>query len=226
MILRKSFPTEARLAGALLGLAVAGMSLTPSPADAGIITYSDQATFLAHVQPGYYLETFNSLAAGQLTSPQTFSGSGFGYEASAPDGLYGQTLGVDRALGAFGGSPTITISSLTGAPTAIGGFFFMSDGVDGINSLGAMSVTATDGIISETVPLAAPTSGTTFVGFISDAGPFTGLTFVRTSGSGTGFRTTNDFIVGNAIPEPSTLALYGWAGLIGLGYARRRCQSK
>src|SRR5438105_12441007 len=47
--------------------------------------YTNQAAFLAATQPGYYLETFNSLPQfTQLASPLTFSSNGFSYNATAP----------------------------------------------------------------------------------------------------------------------------------------------
>src|SRR5438067_4363860 len=47
--------------------------------------YTNQAAFLAATQPGYYLETFNSLPQfTQLASPLSFSSNGFSYNATAP----------------------------------------------------------------------------------------------------------------------------------------------
>src|SRR5438067_264623 len=66
----------------LLVLVSLGVSAIPTQATT---IYTNQATFLAATQPGYYLETFNSLPQfTQLASPLNFSSNGFTYNATAP----------------------------------------------------------------------------------------------------------------------------------------------
>lgn len=205
---------------------VATMACHPAPANATITIYTDRTAFLAAVAPGYFQEGFQALPTDTvLSSPQNFSGNGFGFRASQPNGLVANVYAGDIVLSVFSGFDTISIGSLTGPTpvTALGGYFFLDNSGSGpINPAGAMNVSATDGVNLATQALPAPTSFTGFVGFISDGPALTSLSFVRTTAAGTGFIATNDFIVGSAnlIPEPASLAILG-AGLFGLLAARR-----
>jgi hypothetical protein len=210
-----------------LGLLAAGLS---GRAEAGITIYLDRAAFLAAIRPGPFLEDFQGLPEGALASPQAFSGSGFGFQASAPSGLFVNDYGGDKVLAVANDTESVTIASLSGPTpvTALGGYFFVDFGELGpINPDASMSVRASDGSDTATQALAAPTTPTTFVGFVSDGPALTSLSFVWTGGLHAGFVATNDFIVGAVaptavVPEPSTLALATPGGLGLLGYARRR----
>src|SRR5262249_4505473 len=72
-------------------LAAVSTFFLTAPALAGTVIYTDEATFLAHTQPGYYTETFTSLPDGLTASPQTFSKNGFAYAASSISDFYVQS---------------------------------------------------------------------------------------------------------------------------------------
>jgi hypothetical protein len=68
----------------ILGVAILG---TGSWVFAGTMIYTDQASFLANVSSGYYLETFDSLPLGSIPNPQSFSQNGFSYSGNAHWGV-------------------------------------------------------------------------------------------------------------------------------------------
>jgi hypothetical protein len=227
-------PAQARhFAQALVtGLLALALALGAAPARAAITVYTDLASFLAAIAPGAYTETFSGLpnTPSVVSSPAAFSGGGYGFEVSAPNGLISTNIGGDKGLGLFTPA-TLTLGGLSGPGpvNAIGGFFFMvQGGGEALNASGALSVTATTGAASARQAVAAPTSLTSFVGFVSDADPFTSLAAVRTSGLGTGFVAVDDVILGaratptpTPIPVPASAALLG-AGLLGLAALARR----
>jgi len=182
------------------------------------VTYTNQTTFLANVQPGFYLETFNGKTPGTFPPADVFTGNGFTYSAAASPALfYEQLVGGpagDIVLSTLNGSSTITFT-LTSTVTAIGGFFFLTDINGNPVGTGSVTVTLNDGSFL-TVTTPTPTS---FVGFTSSV-PIASLT-VTPSAS---FATVNDFIVGLAVPEPSTYALLA-AGVLLLAF-RVRARSR
>ena len=76
--------------------------------------------------------------------------------------------------------------------------------------------------------LSAPTSQTTFVGFISTSGDHVSISMANSGGPG--FPNLDDVVVGSTspvtgVPEPTTLALVSM-GLMGVGMLRRKVQSR
>ena len=68
----------------LLVLVSLGLSATTTKATT---IYTNQDAFLAVTQPGFYLETFNSLPQfTSLTPPLNFSKNGFSYNATTASG--------------------------------------------------------------------------------------------------------------------------------------------
>jgi len=198
------------------GLLVVGLAARPAAAD--LVTYHDQAAFLAATQPGYYLETFDGLSVGP--SGQTslaFAQSGFSYSATTdypvdefyPFSIPGSDPG-DVVLGLLYSGYSYTFT-FTGAPvTAVGGYFFSSD-IDGNLITAKNSTTGTDFLvfvsIDGTDELVTTINPLMFTGFTSDT-PFNTLTVIPFSVTWVG---ANDLIVGSAIPsavpEPSTIVL-------------------
>lgn len=200
---------------ALVGL-MAGATV-PARAD---LTFTDQASFLANVQPGYYLETFDSLPGYTDLGPSvSFSGNGFSYDATNPDGLYTTTptMSGDVALSTYDSGQSITIT-FTGAPvTAVGGDIYGSD-ISGNYTAGAITMQLDDGS-SITLPNPSPTS---FAGFIASS-PIASVTIFPEGFDPGYYATLNNLIVGvSAVPEPSNRIFGALAGLAGMGYAWRR----
>jgi hypothetical protein len=195
-------------------LAAVSTFFLAAPALAGTVIYTDEAQFLAQTQPGYYTETFTSLPDGLIASPQTFSTNGFAYTATSIGDFDVQSQPPVKWLS--GGSPgdVIKISFTSGNVTAFGGHFFNIDASGNVALPAFILFDLSDGTH---VSLTDPTP-TTFEGFIST----TPIVEVLLTPDPKFRATFTSFTVGAAVPEPSTLALSGIAGLLGLGYARRK----
>jgi hypothetical protein len=200
---------------ALLGIA--------SFANAQTITYNNQATFLANVVPGYYLENFNSLSNGTFyPNPLNFSGNGFAFTVSATNGLYGAAGNGGSALSTNTATDPITFT-FTGAPvTAIGGNFFGSD-INGNFSAANINITLSNGF---TTTLTTP-SLTAFSGFTVSSGSISTLTVSSVQPqSGFLWPTVDNLIIGTstaAVPAPSSFAsLLAGAGMGGIMLRRRK----
>jgi hypothetical protein len=200
----------------LISLTVIFCALTAGSAPAGVIVYTNQTDFLAAVKPGYYLETFDSLPQGVvLPSPQSFSGNGFAYNASVTVDFFNVGPPGDTWFSTdFAGDP-ITFT-FTGRPvTAVGGFFFPTD-LAGDVTPGTITLTLSDG----TTQVLTNPGATTFLGFVSNGAAISTLT-VTPSGQDFTWATVNDLIVGQAIPEPTTVAVFGLLAAGAFGVRRR-----
>jgi len=194
-------------------------------------TYSSQAAFLANVQPGFYMETFEGFGSGLQEFPNgtAFSGNGFTFTASSnPQSFkeilinHGTNTTVYMSTSAEDAQPlTLTFSSNV---TAVGGNFYRTDlGFDA--TLGTVSVTLADGThvnLSSTTGPPFPFVGFTAGGF----NPIVSLTM-----STLDFNTIDNIIIGQetaagAAPEPSALALLlpGVAGIAAI--VRRKRMSR
>lgn len=201
-------------------------------ASAAILTYTDRTTFLGALTT-FFDNDLQSLSAGALGSPQSFSGNGFSYQVSSSGGLYVVDISGDRSLASNLNFTPLVVQNLAGGINAIGGYFFFNS-AGAINTSTTGSVTAVNGVDADsTLTVTAPTSLTGFYGFISTGGNFTSLTFANTGGSG--FPNLDDLIVGSTsqqggggggggggeVPEPGTFALVAFV-LFGVGLARRK----
>ena len=184
-------------------------------------TYTNQAAFLAATQPGYYLETFNSLPQfTQLASPLNFSSNGFTYNATAPTaGFFNIGPSGDTWLSTFHEFDPIIFNFTSNNVTSVGGFFFLTD-LTGNVAGGTVTVTLNNGKMFSITDA----SSTSFIGFTTGA-PIQSLTVTPpSSGATLVFATVNDFITGKAVPETGSSALplgFGMAGLLGVGRSFR-----
>jgi hypothetical protein len=201
----------------LIGAALAAFSLAGVGRADQI--FMSQASFLAQVQPGYYLETFDTegfRTFGGITTPYTFSADGFSYQAAVNSGLFtvqptGGTLSLSNTLQ----SDPLIFNFTSNNVTAVGGNFFLTN-TPGDVTTGAVKIDLNDG----TSVSLTNADLTGFLGFTSLA-PISSLTVTPTSG-GDVYSTVDNLIVGAAVPEPGTLAL-GGCGLVSLaGWVVRR----
>jgi len=205
---------------------IGGLFLTLSlnaPGHAASILFTDEATFLAALAPGYYLEDFPGLTYGGFVGPSMSFGptNGFSYTFIAPpngiwttDSAMSTNYPYDPLVATFTGNPV----------TALGGFFYGSD-FHG-NYLGQpLTVALSDG----TTHTYTPPNATTFLGFLSDV-PLSWIGWVGVQGPGNNWPAVDHFYVGSAatpaaVPEPSTLGGTLLLGVIGLALRRRGRQS-
>jgi hypothetical protein len=194
------------LSFAILGLGAA--AFLPAVASAATV-FTDRATFLANVQSGSYLETFDSLPpASSVASPQTFSQGAFSYTADAANGLFTAGTSFNVWLTATAPADPIIFTFTSGNVTAVGGFFFGSDFNGGFQS-GDVTIALNDGT-TQTITSATTDS---FLGFTGSV-PIISLTVTAVQPNiGDLYPTVNDFIVGQqvvttpaGVPEPSARA--------------------
>jgi len=208
----------------LLGLVV--VLVVPGTVTAGLIY--DQSTFVASLQPGYYLEDFSSLTGpGSIPGPLAFSGGSFAYSASAPGGFYAvQTPSGsgNYVLTTEMAADAITLTFTSGNVTAVGGYFFTTDLLGDVTP-GGITLIFSDG----TLVNLTNQDLTTFTGYISEGPTITSLQiFASQQGQDDTWPTVDNLYVGagippenGVIPEPSTLLLFG-GGLISLALLRRK----
>jgi hypothetical protein len=126
-------------------------------------------------------------------------------------------------LGINTGTDTFTFGAFVGSPIAVGGTFYFDNNAGAIAAAAAGTLTASNGVDPDSVlVVTAPSSTDGFFGFISTSGPITSLNFVRTTGVGTGFADTGEFIVGTSAPEPGTVAMMVGGFVTMLAIRRRR----
>ena len=161
---------------ALLGLMAV---FSTGTTQASIVTYTNRATFIGLLQPGYYEDTFSGVGFGSIQGASTTrSGNGFSVTYTAPTGgLYSIPAAITTSL-----ETNNLIASLSANSYAVGGYFYLSnkDGdylpFPGFN----ISAVAANGIDPNS-PLSAVNSTTNFFGWIST----TPITSVTVSGGGT-----------------------------------------
>jgi hypothetical protein len=215
------------LAGAIVAAMIAAGPLA-SPSWANQI-YTDQAAFLAAVESGYYLESFDGLSPNSLSASLAFSDGTFSYDASATNGLFPFANPGDPGdiwLGPNTATNPVVFTMTGGNVTAVGGYFFPTD-LSGDPSTTNVTATLDNGDVFSVLT----SSPTNFIGFTTQASIVSLSLSVDNSGAGATqpFRwaTANDLIVGTAsvgvIPEPGSIVL-GASGLafVGLAAARRR----
>lgn len=216
----------------LSALIVAGCLSASTSATAGIVPFTDKTAFLAAVQPGYYLESFDSLTPN-TTYPDTMnlSQGSFSYtifaQGSPPnDGLLAVEdpfLPGDIWLSANFDDVPMYIGNFTGGVSAVGGNFFLTNfDFDVIEAL--VTIVASDGVNTESVPIVVA-NPLDFVGFVTTDG--SSVLSVQFAAPGfSNYATLNDLIVGQAItvvPEPSGFVMMAIGlGLAGAAIRKRR----
>jgi hypothetical protein len=188
-------------------LAFAVLVALATRASAISIVYPTEASFLAVIDSGYFLNEFDNTIGDQGDS-QSFSENGFGYIMTAP--IYG-LWGINGAMSTVDSGDALIISFASGNVTAVGGTFSLTDkGGDPLSR--SVTVSLSDGT-SESF------AASSFRGFTSDGPSIKSLSF--SSDDAIAFPTLDHFYVGRVPDGGTTLVLLGGA-LTGLGVLRRK----
>ena len=178
------------------------MALNAAPATAASI-YTDQSTFIAALQPGYYLEDYSSYSHGDQGTTMNFSQGGFSYTAFAPLDLWINTA-IGHALSTNALADPIAFTFTSGNVTAVGGYFYPSTVREQLTT-GVVDLMLSDGT---TYSLTNPDTAS-FAGFTTDGGVTIASMTVDVPSA---WPTVDDLYVGyggTTIPEPTTIALLG-----------------
>jgi hypothetical protein len=169
--------------------------------------FTDESEFLAAIDPVFYLEDFNDFQYGvQLDGSQTSwaapGANGYGWDASAAQGLWSNDGSISTAVA----EDTLGVT-FTGNPVSgVGGIFFATDISGSIVLNSEITVRLSNGeshsIISD---------GFEFLGWTGVA-PISGMEMNVALGSAT-WASIDHFYVGNGVPEPT-----GWL-VLGIGLA-------
>jgi hypothetical protein len=197
------------------------------PALAGMVdVYTSESAFVSAIQAVYYLNDFILLPVGAIDSPQIFSGGTppFSYSVSSAASLWGApgsgTQPYGRAIEARGANAELIFTFTSGNVTAAGGYFYLTDSVDGL-AAGRLIVDVYDGSVNTNyvIDSTSTTWPVGFLGFTSEI-PISTLTLKTASGY---FNTATGFYAAQtaaSVPEPSSCVLCGLS-FVGLGLFRR-----
>jgi hypothetical protein len=202
--------------------AIALMYASAGLAPAIVVIEEDETEFMAQVQPGYYLEDFETgFGGGGQGNSIPLSENGFSYVISSAQGLFLNLLEFKftRWISNLDLHEPITIT-FSGAPvTALGGNFFLTLATEEATA-GSFILELNDGTQYTVNSQPQSASSQPFVGFISSE-PITSLTLMPPADFGD-YVTLDNLIVGAAIPEPVGTTVAVAAGLLGLGLWRWR----
>ena len=199
------------------GLPLVVLVMSQGTTFAAVQTYTTEASFISAINSSYK-ETFTTLIdAGE---PISFSGgapitytigsqSGNGVTPFDVGGISGA-----RAIGPYDANDVLVITFTGTKPTAIGGDFFWTGGVN--NSLTAGSVKVQYGGVSDFIEVPLPSAGS-FAGITTDGVGFSSVSVSLIAYTAGDFRPTLDnFYVGqvNPVPEPGTWLAGGFIALV------------
>ena len=193
---------------------------TAGQVQAAVVTYTDKTSFMAALASSS-TDNFDDLPLVYQTSPINRTVGSYVYQTAASAGFSNVGTASDVWLSTNGITDPIDFTISGGGPTAIGGFFFLTD-VLGVPTSGTISVSINGGLFTQSV---TTSSATNFFGWVStDGTQISSLSVVPS----TEFATVNDLILGKAtVPEPSSLAIFGIGAYVaGIGAVRRRRREK
>ncbi|MGD9691736.1 MAG: hypothetical protein AB7G17_02725 [Phycisphaerales bacterium] len=196
--------TKCAFVAVAAGAAFAGVS--------SATVFTTQASFVAQLQAGFYLENFASVPTGSVPS-LNFSSGGFSYTVSATGPGTNNLFNDPGIISTDSATDAILVTFTGGAPTAVGGNMWSTD-INFQPFAAAMTITLSDG---QTRSFNS-SSASDFTGFTSGVA-ITSILIDAADTGGNAWATLDNLYVGRAIPTPGAAALMGVAGLAGL---RRR----
>jgi len=175
---------------------------------ANAAVFTSAAAFTPNLAPGFFFNDFASVVSGP-SAPLAFSGGGFSYTVGTQVGALSGLFNDPGVISTDNAGDRIEVT-FTGAPvTALGGNFWSTD-INVFPVASTVTVQLSDG----TTEVFASSSAADFRGFTSlvpissfsiDAG--------NTASGGPAWATLDNLYVGNAVPAPGAIAMFGLAGL-------------
>lgn len=184
-------------------------------AAAGTAVYTDSASFIAALAPGYFSNPFNDTVNGP--SPNlSYSQNGYSYTVGTQPGAVSGLYNAPGLISTDNSGDSIFVEFTSGNVFAVGGNFWATD-VSVLPTGTDVTVTLSDGT-SVTYTSSGPSD---FRGFISDVA-ITSITIDAPSLAPNDglWATMDNLTVGAAVPAPGAIAVLGAAGLA--GFRRRR----
>ncbi|MCC5822202.1 MAG: hypothetical protein LAT64_13945 [Phycisphaerales bacterium] len=195
---------------AMMYLAGAAMAAAPAM---GATVYTDSASFLDNVLPGFYFNDFAGVPTGSQPS-LNFSGNGFSYTVSATGPGSNNLFNNPGLISLDDANDSIVVTFTSGNVTAVGGNFWSTD-INFQPRAAEVVIELSDG----TVVSYNSTSAADFRGFTSND-IITSISITALNPlAGPAWATMDNLYVGQVIPAPGAMALLG---LGGLAAARRR----
>ncbi|WP_395094600.1 PEP-CTERM sorting domain-containing protein [Armatimonas sp.] len=221
------FSRFANTRGTLAALTLLGLAALPQAAQATITTFTNRASFLAALQPGFFNDDFAGVTNGGIQGASaTRSGNGFSVTYTAPpSGLF--SIAGAMSTNDATNNLVATVSSSPAQVFAFGADFFLTDSGGNFQPFVGNSVSAfaSNGVDADSPLAAGVNSVTNFFGWISTT-PLVSVTANAGGLTPNRWNTMDNVVVGvaasSAAPEPGTLALLtlGIAG--GIAIKRRK----
>jgi hypothetical protein len=196
---------------------------TAGQVQAGVVTYTDKTSFMAALASSS-TDNFDDLGDfNYFNSPLNRTVGPYTYQATVNGGFFTVGSMSDVWFSTNNGNKSMNFTINAGGPTAVGGYFF-STNTNGDLISDTVSVSINGGLFAQSV---STNSATNFFGWVSTDG--TPISSLEVSASG--YATVNDLILGtgtvSAVPEPSSLAIFGIGAYVaGIGAVRRRRREK
>ena len=223
------FSRLASTRGTLAALALLSLVALPQAAQATITTYTNRASFLAALQPGFFNDGFAGVTSGGIAGASaTRSGNGFSVTYTAPpDGLF--SISGAMSTNTAADNLVATVSSSPAQVFAFGADFFLTDINGNFQAFAGNSVSAfaSNGVDADSALSVPVNSLSNFFGWISTT-PLVSVTSNGGNGVTNPFRwnTMDNVVVGvaasGAAPEPGTLALLALGIAGGIAIKRRK----
>ncbi|MGI8923317.1 MAG: PEP-CTERM sorting domain-containing protein [Fimbriimonadales bacterium] len=201
-------------------LAFLGVMAVATATSAMATWYTNEADFLAAIDPVFYVEDFPNFTYGDpLAGDPSWTApgaNGYGWDASASGGLYSgySAISTNQAEDPL----IITITSSPAGVTAIGGWFANTD-INGFVITGDVTVSLDNG---EMMTVTDQNGTSDFLGWVgSDVISTWNAVSSDPIGGQTSWVQIDHLYSGQAVPEPGTIIALG-VGLAALAARRRR----
>lgn len=227
----------------ITGLARASAAVGCLATASAAVVMTDRNEFLGWVQPGYYLEPFQTVERGFLPADE---GDDWEVAFVGPNGDFAFTMQEEpfelipqsqlwvianetmdeeeipgsRAVSTRNDFTGIRIQFTSGNVTAVGGDFFLTQENGAPLGIGSFTLTLSDGTAREVN--SQLTESDRFVGFLAEGSEtFTSLILNPVDIFQGQYVTVDNLLVGAAVPEPATAGWLAGAALLGFGGWRR-----